>query len=286
MNLENYKIELPNFSIGKIEYCKDKKCFGEKKLHQHHHYILYLIASGSGKHEIDLNEYEINGNQAFFISSGQLHQCFASDVLGYFIQFDLDFYHSIRTPFKLFDFPFFHTALLESCLELGENYDKIQNLVSQMFLEFEAKDNLGKWNILRYQLEILLIELTRIKQQQNTSNAHILVPNNEKLRKLEFLIEKYFVEHKDVNFYANQLHISSRHLNSIISLQTGKSISEMIQNRILIESKRLLLHSEKTVSEIAFELGFSDKAYFHRFFKKTTGETPLHFRQHFLKVHQ
>lgn len=286
MNLENYKIELPNFSIGKIEYCKDKKCFGEKKLHQHHHYILYLIASGSGKHEIDLNEYEINGNQAFFISSGQLHQCFASDVLGYFIQFDLDFYHSIRTPFKLFDFPFFHTALLESCLELGENYDKIQNLVSQMFLEFEAKENLGKWNILRYQLEILLIELTRIKQQQNTSNAHILVPNNEKLRKLEFLIEKYFVEHKDVNFYANQLHISSRHLNSIISLQTGKSISEMIQNRILIESKRLLLHSEKTVSEIAFELGFSDKAYFHRFFKKTTGETPLHFRQHFLKVHQ
>lgn len=285
MNLENYKIELPNFSIGKIEYCKDKKCFGEKKLHQHHHYILYLIASGSGKHEIDLNEYEINGNQAFFISSGQLHQCFASDVLGYFIQFDLDFYHSIRTPFKLFDFPFFHTALLESCLELGENYDKIQNLVSQMFLEFEAKENLGKWNILRYQLEILLIELTRIKQQ-NTSNAHILVPNNEKLRKLEFLIEKYFVEHKDVNFYANQLHISSRHLNSIISLQTGKSISEMIQNRILIESKRLLLHSEKTVSEIAFELGFSDKAYFHRFFKKTTGETPLHFRQHFLKVHQ
>lgn len=285
MNLENYKIELPNFSIGKIEYCKDKKCFGEKKLHQHHHYILYLIASGSGKHEIDLNEYEINGNQAFFISSGQLHQCFASDVLGYFIQFDLDFYHSIRTPFKLFDFPFFHTALLESCLELGENYDKIQNLVSQMFLEFEAKENLGKWNILRYQLEILLIELTRIKQQ-NTSNAHILVPNNKKLRKLEFLIEKYFVEHKDVNFYANQLHISSRHLNSIISLQTGKSISEMIQNRILIESKRLLLHSEKTVSEIAFELGFSDKAYFHRFFKKTTGETPLHFRQHFLKVHQ
>ena len=214
-----------------------------------------------------------------------MHQCFASDVLGYFIQFDLDFYHSIRTPFKLFDFPFFHTALLESCLELGENYDKIQNLVSQMFLEFEAKENLGKWNILRYQLEILLIELTRIKQQ-NTSNAHILVPNNEKLRKLEFLIEKYFVEHKDVNFYANQLHISSRHLNSIISLQTGKSISEMIQNRILIESKRLLLHSEKTVSEIAFELGFSDKAYFHRFFKKTTGETPLHFRQHFLKVHQ
>ena len=89
-----------------------------------------------------------------------------------------------------------------------------------------------------------------------------------------------------MNFYANQLHISSRHLNSIISLQTGKSISEMIQNRILIESKRLLLHSEKTVSEIAFELGFSDKAYFHRFFKKTTGETPLHFRQHFLKVHQ
>lgn len=274
-----------NFSIGKIEDCTDNKCFTEKEMHQHQHYIFYLIASGSGKHDIDLNEYNIIENQALFISPGQLHQCFSENVSGYFIRFDLDFYHSIRTQYKLYDFPFFHTMLSEPCLDLGDDFSKIENIVSGMFQEFISKENFGKEAVLRYQLEIVLIELTRIKKRQKASKSGILVPNNEKLRKLEFLIEKNFIEHKEVNFYAEQLHISSRHLNNIIAAQTGKSISEMIQNRILIESKRLLSYSEKTVAEIAYELGYSDKAYFHRFFKKQLGITPSAFRNEFLKVH-
>ena len=155
----------------------------------------------------------------------------------------------------------------------------IQQLLQRMHAEFVSPEIFGKWSILRAGLEDLVIQFTRIRQKQLGEQNGILIPNNEKLRKLELLIEQHFKAHKTVAFYASQLHVSARHLNNIVTQKSGKSISSMIQERLLMEAKRQLLHSEKTVNEIAYQLGFSDKAYFHRFFKKYTGLTPLAFRK-------
>ena len=272
-----------HFVTGKLEACIDTiNCTERKEVHSHYQYILYAIETGRGKHNIDFTDLEIRPGRVFFITPGQMH-CFSSDsVSGYFLIFDLDFYHCVKSVFKLYDFPFFHTSLTLPYLDCGDGFPEILMGLERMYREYVSSETFGKLSILRSELENLLIQFTRIKQSQSGDDKQILVPNNEKVRKLELLIEQNFKEHKEVDFYAGELHISSRHLNNIIFEKTGKSISLMIHDRILIEAKRQLLHSEKTVAEIAYELGFGDKAYFHRYFKKLTGKTPLGFRNEFV----
>jgi len=271
---------IQHFSIGCIEDCSSpENCPAIKEAHAHKRYIVWFITAGAGKYMVDFHEFDILAGRIFFVSTGQVQRFRAEAISGYFLTFDLEFYHSVQSVFKLFDFPFFHTANSSSFLDSGSHQLAIGQILQRLYAEFVSPETFGKWSILRAGLEELLIRFTRIRQQQLAKETGILVPNNEKLRKLELLIERNFKEHKTVAFYAHQLHISARHLNNIIAKTSGKSISIMIQERLLMEAKRQLLHSEMTVNEIACQLGFSDKAYFHRFFKKYTGVTPLSFRK-------
>lgn len=274
------------FEMGKIEdylvSVSNKKSVTQNSKN---YFGIFFINEGIGNLVIDFHEKKITSNSIICIAPGQIISFSNEALKGIYILFNLEFYHKIKLSFKLYDFPFFHQSIQENYMHLNADEDQIFPLFQRMFLEYKNHEKLGKWTILRYDLEILLILLTRIKPAANTENPKKLVANNQKLRQLEMLIEKHYLEHKNVSFYADQLHISARHLNNIISQITGKSILEMINNRLLTESKRLLLYSEKNISDIAYELGFSDKAYFHRFFKKATLIPPLQFRKNFLKVH-
>lgn len=265
-----------HFTIGRIENCSSKQ-----EMDSHNSYILYIITGGDGVQIIDFNQLELKQGRIFFISLGQMHKIDFKTISGYYIVFDLEFYHSIKSIFKLYDFPFFHTSLSAPYLDVSDSFSLIQSIANGLYDDFISPELFGKWSLVRLGLENLLIRLTRIKQRSEETD--ILISNNERLRKLELLIEQNFKEHKEVAFYAEQLNISSRHLNNIISEKIGKSISLMIHERLLMEVKRQLLHSEKTVAEIAYEVGFNDKAYFHRFFKKFTHKTPQEFRDEFVK---
>lgn len=78
--------------------------------------------------------------------------------------------------------------------------------------------------------------------------------------------------------YADRLHISVSYLNECVVMASGRSVTESIRERVMLEAKRLLFHSNKSVKEIAAELGYDDFSYFTRIFVKTVGETPQRFR--------
>ncbi|MFF5381036.1 helix-turn-helix domain-containing protein [Pedobacter suwonensis] len=78
--------------------------------------------------------------------------------------------------------------------------------------------------------------------------------------------------------YADFLNISVSYLNECVKTATGQSLSNNIQQRVMLEAKRLLYHSDKSVKEIAIELGYDDYSYFIRLFVKVTGSKPLYFR--------
>lgn len=78
--------------------------------------------------------------------------------------------------------------------------------------------------------------------------------------------------------YAKSLNISTPYLNECVKTATGNSVSYHIQQRVILEAKRLLYHSNKSIKEIAGELGYDDYSYFIRLFVKITGMTPLAFR--------
>ena len=73
------------------------------------------------------------------------------------------------------------------------------------------------------------------------------------------------------------MNLSEKHLNRMSKECLNKTTTELIAERIVLEAKRLLIHSKQTISEIANELGYEDNSYFSRFFKKHTEQTPAQF---------
>ena len=81
-----------------------------------------------------------------------------------------------------------------------------------------------------------------------------------------------------------QLHMTSRNLNQITHKLLHQSVSEIIETRKLMEAKRLMTSTDKTISEIAFEIGYNEKSYFSKVFKKKSGQTPTEFREEMKKL--
>lgn len=92
------------------------------------------------------------------------------------------------------------------------------------------------------------------------------------------LLETNYRISKRPSDYAEKLNISTSYLNECIKNTTGYSVSQYIQDRIILEAKRLLYHTDKSVKEIAFELGYADYPYFTRLFSKVAGMSALSFR--------
>ncbi len=92
------------------------------------------------------------------------------------------------------------------------------------------------------------------------------------------LVEKHFKTQKSVAFYAKHLCITPNYLGVICRKQYGMSALELIQERVLLEAKRLLHSSDRSIKEIAFDLGFRNQTYFGYFFKTKTGLTPKEYK--------
>jgi AraC-like DNA-binding protein len=92
------------------------------------------------------------------------------------------------------------------------------------------------------------------------------------------ILEANFRRAEGVGFYAEKMNTSVRNLNLITTNVMGKSVSELIESRKLIEAKQLLLHTDKTISEIGYDLGYNEKSYFSRVFHRKTGMTPSDYK--------
>lgn len=89
-----------------------------------------------------------------------------------------------------------------------------------------------------------------------------------RIQQLEQLIEKNFIQHKNVSFYAQEMAMSRKHLNRIVQEVLGKTASELLSARVILEAKRLLLLNDKSAALVAEDLGYQDHSYFTRFFKR------------------
>ncbi|HUH39630.1 MAG TPA: helix-turn-helix domain-containing protein, partial [Castellaniella sp.] len=98
-------------------------------------------------------------------------------------------------------------------------------------------------------------------------------------RRFGELLDQWHTRHHDVRHYAGALNITPAHLNVITREHAGKSPLELIHERLQLEASRSLVYTSMTIGEISDALGFSDPAYFTRFFKKGSGVSPKAFRQ-------
>lgn len=248
------------------------------KPHRHDFYMLLLITGGSGKHDIDFKTYDIQADMIYFMYPGQIHSWRElNDAQGYLLLFTSEFFTLRYNSNNLFEFPFFNYNQHLPYLTLEQaQHEQFSYLFRKMNEEYVGRFA-DKEKILKSYLNILLVEINRnyipLTEQVADKHSQMIV------QKFEHLINEKFKVMKGVKDYAGRLCITPNYLNAVCTKVTGKSAGEHIRERVMLEAKRLLLHSDNTVSEIASELNFDDNSYFCRFFKKYAQITPEQFRK-------
>ncbi|TRX60470.1 helix-turn-helix domain-containing protein [Fulvivirga sp. M361] len=246
--------------------------------HNHDFYLLLYVTSGGGTHNIDFRNYSVKPGSFFLMTPGQVHSWrLEPDTDGYIIFFLREFYQMNLNCNNLIEFPFFHTLNANPLIQLPSELHAIDFIVTEMHEEFRKSDRAIDLRILRSYLDLLLLKLARYYPkdgQERFANA-----STQKLRKLEQLIDQYYIELKKPNEYADLLHISPSYLNSICKKHVGQTLTNLISDRLILEAKRLFAHSDLTVSQVSEQLKFSSASYFIRFFKKHVGENPEQFKQ-------
>lgn len=127
---------------------------------------------------------------------------------------------------------------------------------------------------------MLLAEREQLKKGKNTRLQGM---NFDYLLNFNNLLEIHFKKEKGISFYADKLFVSAKVLTNTTQLMLGKTPKQLIDERVLLEAKRLLVHSNNSVKTIGFNLGFDEPTNFNKFFKKHSGQTPAAFREDFLQ---
>ena len=176
---------------------------------------------------------------------------------------------------KLFELIFLDNFYVNPYLKLdAQNYAEIKHTIDLLLTEKKRPDY--SENIARSLLHVLLSQIQRCidaQAQQTVSKKYLLI-----YKKFKSLIDTHFKEPLTASDYADKLNITQHHLNLVSKHVTGKTASELIRARSILEAKRMLVFSDNSVSEIAAELGFFDSSYFAKLFKADAGTSPGAFK--------
>ncbi|MGV3459488.1 MAG: AraC family transcriptional regulator [Flavobacterium sp.] len=251
--------------------------------HKHDFYVAVLFTQGSGIHEVDFSSYPVLRGALFFLNPGQTHHWeLSDDIRGYIFLHTRAFYEQHYTQNHLSQFPFYYSMHNLPVVQLANDETPV---IEKLFADALHENTAGKpfkQQKLLSLVSLIYIESTRIYLKNSTA-VTLPGPYHEMYSRFEALVEKHFLTEKSTSRYADMLNISPKHLNRIAQAVAGKTATDIIQDRVMLEAKKELLLHRDNFAEIAANLGFEDYAYFSRVFKKRTGETPSAFLEKYRK---
>ncbi len=262
-----------------VEVFDANRHFAVQYPHRHDFFEVLYLSKGSGFHVIDGNKYEIKPPCVFFMSPGQAHKIeFSHDIEGFIFIFTSEFYlinHSNQN--RLIEFPFFFTIRQDNPPLLLENKNDVaflESLFKKGIAELK-KGNNNSIDLLRSLLDLILTTCASLYKTDENSlkgKGHIVV------KKFFQLVEKNYHNNLSVAQYADLMALTPNHLTQTVNQVTGKTSTQIIRSKQILEIKRLLVHTNLSVTEIANQLNFADQSYFAKFFKREVGLSPLQYR--------
>lgn len=159
-----------------------------------------------------------------------------------------------------------------------EDIDRMQRLLTVFEEEFDNEEDI-KGGMLRMLLVRLIINVTRLAKKQYLGTAEVVEEKFNLIRQFNLLVELHFRKEHQVKFYADLLNKSPKTVANTFSLYSKKTPLQTIHERIVTEAKRLFYFTDKSVKEIADDLGFEDAAHFSKFFKNYTSINPSDLRK-------
>jgi AraC family transcriptional regulator, transcriptional activator of pobA len=193
-------------------------------------------------------------------------------------QFNREFYCIIDHDSEVSCVGFLFNSVDHMFVRLNDQAQQKLQLLSDVFIEeFRTSDQIQN-EMLLVLLKRLIIYTTRLARTGHVPEKKIPDEKFHTVRKFNLLVEKNFKSEHSVSYYAQQLCKSPKTLSNLFALFNQKTPSQIIQERITMEAKRLLSYTDQSIKHITFELGFEDLPYFSNFFKKNTGISPANFR--------
>lgn len=253
--------------------------------HRTNFYHIFLFENCQPTHFVDFEPIKIEPYSLLFIDKDRVHQF---DQLikyeGQVLIFTEDFFCSSETDTKfLRSSILFNDLTDQSTIKLNQkDFEKYTNICESITEELCLPDDNLKHVLLKNLVHNFLLLAEREKRKQGFMEL-------KKGADLDYTLlfrdelETNYTKLKSVNDYAKIICISEKRLGQATSKVLGKSPKEIINDRILLEAKRLLVHTNLSIKEIGQDLGYEDPAYFVRYFKKNTATTPVEFRENYLK---
>ena len=272
------------FDISPLALVEKMHPEASQEMHCHNFYCIFWFYSGEGTHIVDFKEYEVGQETVFFLSPKHLHTFrHLKDINGIGIIFTEDLLLHLDTELlncikaKLF-YPIHgvsHCTLQENAKRKIERYAKLLQEES----ESNTKDTSLKYNFLASALSLFLIDIIRLGDWEETDKLDVNSDPHRTYWLFVDLVEKNFAQHHSVKFYTEALRISQTTLAAHTQQYAKTSPLKLINDRIILEAKRMIRYSDLRIKEIAFDLGFKDDSYFIKLFKRNVGMSPVEFRQ-------
>jgi AraC family transcriptional activator of pobA len=270
----------------RIIYFEDDKHFnGVQRVP---YFSIILVSAGDGELKADFTDYQISKGAILFFSPFQPFMINGATLKGVMINFHPDFFcifrhrNEVASDGVLFNNPnnppFFYIPENES----SSIYSLIEHITAEKLFT-----GLAQHELLIAYLKILLIRAIRIKFLKSTRSLPLDQGTTDAnlLRRFKRMIELHFKTKHSGGEYAELLNVSAKTLGRIVKNHFQRTLTEIISERIIMEAKRELNLTSKTVKEIAYDLGFNDEYHFSRYFKNKIRVSPQSFRNSLRNAH-
>ena len=257
-----------------------KKFVAKHLVHKLAYYDITLITGGAGFFRINTMEYNVNVGDVIFTRPGEIRHWDKENISdGFALIFEEEFLLSFfNDPGFLKHLAYYQTDSTSKITLESVIYERILNLIRDIKHEIDAYAVKDK-HILRALLYETLMLLHRVYTSMNGLPCKSRKTVNPSIEKFADLVNSNFKQYHSTQYYADKLCITPNYLNEIVKSATGVSAKQYIQDRIVLEAKKMLLYTNSQVAEIAYDLGFDDSSYFIRFFRRQTSYTPMEYRK-------
>ena len=243
-------------------------------------YHIIWFQNGNPTHLVDFNPIKIKPNTLLFLNKDKVQRFDnKTKFQGKAILFTDSFFCKTEADTKfLRNTILFNDLFLVSQIRIDKQTKLFSELLQQMKDELQNENDNAQTDILKNLLHNFLLLSERKKRKQNFIEIK-KDANLDYVMLFKDLLEQHYKSQKQVSYYAKEMFISEKRLNQATSKLFGKTPKEIINDRIMLEAKRILAHTNESVKEICYSLGFEEPTNFIKYFKKHSAITPTEFRK-------
>jgi AraC family transcriptional activator of pobA len=250
--------------------------------HRASFYNIFWVQQGVAEYLVDFEPVRVKANSFLFVNKDRvkaLDHKHKHD--GKILLFTDSFFANSQEATRFLHSTILFNDLLETSVIDVSALASLQTLFSEIEKELQQSNDSAHYGIAQTLLYGLLLMAERARRKQGYSEIE-RGANLDNTILFKDLLEAQHTKLKLVSGYAAQMHISEKRLTAATTKTMGKSPKTMIDERVMLEAKRLLIHTSLSIKEVGYEIGFEDPTYFVRYFRKHTGKTPIEFRSSYL----